>query len=149
MQFCEDVFKSYEEASGQMINLDKSSFMVSRNVSNENSRKIGETLGIKKENSLGTYLGMPSQSERKKSNLFEKIRSKTGNILQGWSERLFSAGGKETLIKSVIQAIPTYNMSCFKLPKGLCDKINNMCSKFWWRDVNDRKKIHWANWKKL
>jgi hypothetical protein len=33
--------------------------------------------------------------------------------------------GKEVLIKSVAQAIPTFSMSYFKLPRGLCLTINS------------------------
>lgn len=32
--------------------------------------------------------------------------------------------GKETLIKSILQAIPTYTMSVFMLPKRLCHGLS-------------------------
>ncbi len=35
-------------------------------------------------------------------------------------------------MKAVIQAIPTYNMSVFKLPQKLCKEINGLMHKFWW-----------------
>jgi hypothetical protein len=41
-------------------------------------------------------------------------------------------GGKEVLIKSVLQAIPTYVMSVFKLPAGLCEEYMQLIRKFWW-----------------
>ena len=44
---------------------------------------------------------------------------------------MLSEGGKEVLIKSVAQAIPTYSMSCFKLPNNLCKYLGNMICKFW------------------
>jgi hypothetical protein len=34
-------------------------------------------------------------------------------------EQCLSPGGKDVFIKSVVQAIPTFSMSCFKLPRGL------------------------------
>ena len=44
--------------------------------------------------------------------------------------KLLSQVGREVLIKSVIQTIPTYSMSCFKLPKGLIKEIETMIRKF-------------------
>ena len=43
---------------------------------------------------------------------------------------MLSQASREVLIKSVIQAIPTYAMGCFKLPLGLCDDIETMIKKF-------------------
>ena len=44
--------------------------------------------------------------------------------------KLLSQVGREVLIKSVIQTIPTYSMSCFKLPKGLIKEIETMIRNF-------------------
>ena len=50
------------------------------------------------------------------------------------------------LLKVVVQAIPTFAMSCFKLPVGLCNDIEAMIRKFWWGQRGDRRKIHWKKW---
>lgn len=49
--------------------------------------------------------------------------------------KLLSQAGKEVLIKSVIQAIPTYNMGVFKLPKGLLQELNKMVRGYWWGQI--------------
>lgn len=69
--------------------------------------------------------------------------------MQGWSDRIFSAGGKETLIKSILQSIPTYAMSCFRIPTGVTEEIERACSNFWWGENEGMKKLHWKTWKFL
>ena len=64
-------------------------------------------------------------------------------------EKCLSAGGKEVLIKSVAQSIPTYSMSCFKLPRGLCEHINGIIRKFWWGSKNGQRKTAWVSWKTM
>ena len=53
------------------------------------------------------------------------------------------------LIKSVIQVIPTYTMSCFKLPKWLIKELEILICKFWWGYSGDSRKVHWVKWDKL
>ena len=52
------------------------------------------------------------------------------------------------MIKVMVQSIPVYSMSVFKLPVGLCKDIEAMIWKFWWGN-GDSKKIHWINWSSL
>lgn len=53
--------------------------------------------------------------------------------------------GKETLIKSVATAIPSYPMSCFKFPISLCNEINSILANFWWGN-SDSNGVHWKSW---
>ena len=47
-------------------------------------------------------------------------------------EKFLASSGKEILIKSVTQAIPTYSMSVIKLTRGWCKHLNIMVHKFYW-----------------
>ncbi|XP_075670461.1 putative mitochondrial protein AtMg00310 [Castanea sativa] len=67
----------------------------------------------------------------------------------GWKEKLLSNAGKEVLIKAVAQAVPSYTMSCFKLPNTLCDKLTTMVRQFWWGQLKDEKKVAWLSWEKM
>ncbi|GAU36186.1 hypothetical protein TSUD_274640 [Trifolium subterraneum] len=61
--------------------------------------------------------------------------------------------GKEIMIKSVLQAIPSYVMSMFILPASLIHDIEKMINAFWWRsgstNNNNTKGIHWLAWERL
>ena len=61
-----------------------------------------------------------------------------------YNSKLLSQAGREVLIKSMIQTIPTYTMRCFKIPLGLCHDIEALIKKFWWGQRGDRRKIHWV-----
>ena len=56
---------------------------------------------------------------------------------------------KEILIKAVAQAVPMYTMSCFLIPKGLCEETEGMIRKFWWGQSRKESKIAWVSWEKL
>ena len=69
-----------------------------------------------------------------------------GVSFRGWKEKLLSQVGREVVLKAVVQAIPSFAMSCFKLPVGLCNDIESMIREFWWGQWGDRRKIHWKKW---
>ena len=67
--------------------------------------------------------------------LFRSVSKK----LAEWKEKLLSSVGKEILIKAVAQAVPSYTMSCFKLPDTLCEELTGMVRQFWWGQVKEEK----------
>jgi len=95
------------------------------------------------------YLGLPMTGGRLKVNTFKGIQEKITKKVTGWKEKFISKAGREILIKTVAQAIPTYTMGIFKIPNALCDTLNSTLAKYWWVQTKDEKKNHWTNWEKL
>ena len=92
---------------------------------------------------------LPALVGRAKKKSFIYIKKRVWRKLQGWKEKLLSQAGREVLIKLVIQAIPTYTMSCFKLPKRLIKELEILIQKFCWGYSGDNRKVHWVKWGKL
>ncbi|KAK9146917.1 hypothetical protein Sjap_006820 [Stephania japonica] len=46
------------------------------------------------------------------------------------ASQIFFKGRKEVLLKSIGQALPTYCMSTFLIPKSLCDSLQKMMNSF-------------------
>ena len=104
-----------------------------------------DIIGPMQDTRHGKYLGLPSIIGRSKTKVFAEVKEKVGRKLAGWKEKLLSIGGKEILIKAVAQAVPTYTMNCFLIPKGLCEEIEGMIRNFWWGQRKEEKKIAWVS----
>lgn len=77
----------------------------------------------------GKYLRIPSDWGTSKKDMFAWILARVNMKFESWKENLLSRVGKEILFKSIIQAIPQYAMSIFKIPvsniKAIEKKIAN------------------------
>ncbi|XP_010696345.1 uncharacterized protein LOC104908875 [Beta vulgaris subsp. vulgaris] len=144
-----DIIYKYERASGQKVNLSKTEVVFSRNVESDRRNAIVNVLGVKEVDRQEKYLGLPTVIGRSKKVTFACIKERIWKKLQGWKEKLLSRPGKEILIKSVAQAIPTYMMSVFCLPSGLLDEIHSLIARFWWGSNGGEKKMHWHSWESM
>lgn len=84
-----------------------------------------------------------------KKDMFAWILARVNSKLESWKENLLSRAGKETLLKSVVQAIPQYAMSIFKSPVSIIKAIEKKIANFWWRNTNKTAGIHWRKWSLL
>lgn len=128
---CEGIqhcLSSYEKASRQLINFEKSSISFSPNTKEDIVNSIKSRLLMPIVQGHDIYPGLPTFSLRRKTLQFRYLIDRLVKRMQGWSNRNFSARGKETLIKSVLQSIPTYAMSCFRIPTGVTEEIERACS---------------------
>ena len=100
------ILDSYEEASGQSINKDKSAITFSRRAPQELKNAIKNSLQVEKEGGLGKYLGLPEHFGRKKCDLFASIISRIQQKARGWSTRFLSSAGKLVMLQSVLSAVP-------------------------------------------
>ena len=144
-----EILRRYERASGQQINQDKTTIFFSASTSLVVQKDIQEALHLPVIKQYETYLGLPSLVGRSKSTSFVQLKERLWRKVQGWKERLFTQARKEVLIKAVLQAIPTYTMHCFKLPKWLCTDLEGIICNFWWGHMGDSQKVHWVKWSSL
>lgn len=80
---------------------------------------------------------------------FKDIEGRIWDRICGWKEKFLSQAGKEVLFKAVLQAIPTYTMSVFQLPKILCKRINSMLQRFWLGHKENLSKVAWMRWERM
>lgn len=76
------------------------------------------------------YLGLPTFVGKVEYETFEAIKDKVWVRLDNWKKNCLSLASKEIILKSIVQAIPTYAMSLFQLSKKLCDIIKSTMEKF-------------------
>ena len=81
---------------------------------------------------------------RSKVSTFKDLQERVSKRVMGWKEKNISKAGREALIKTVAQAIPTYSMSIFKIPRAACDGMNSMLAKYWWGQTRNElgKTVH-------
>ena len=131
------------------MNNDKTALFFSCNTPQITRDSICSMFGSNPTTQFEKYLGLPLVVGRVKRRAFNKIKDRVWQRLQGWKENLLSQASREVLIKAVIQAIPTYAMSCFKFPADFCADLSAMATRFWWGERGVERKIHWLNKKKL
>ncbi|GJM95313.1 hypothetical protein PR202_ga12030 [Eleusine coracana subsp. coracana] len=144
-----DILRTYQRGSGQMVNTDKSAIFFSSNCVDIVKEEVKQITGINTEALCEKYLGLPIAVGRSTKDAFELIPGKIRGLIGGWSERQLSCAARETLIKSVAQAIPTYSMSCFLLSPVTCTKITSAISNYWWGSAVDSRRIHWRRWQDM
>ena len=126
------VLQVYEESSGQQLNRSKTSICFSPNTDHDTKEAVKAMFGAQVIKPHESYLGLPLLVGKSKQNTFAQLKQRVANKLTGWKEKLLSNAGKEVLIKAVAQAVPSYTMSCFKLPNTLCEELTGMVRQFWW-----------------
>ncbi|XP_050289699.1 uncharacterized protein LOC126727832 [Quercus robur] len=120
----------YEKELGQQINKEKTNLFFSKSVSNGDKIAIKNLLGVAEIKEYEKYLGLPAVVGKNRRASLNYIKERVWGKLQGWKEKILSQAGKDILLKAMIQAIPTFAMSCFKLLVGLCKDIEVMIRKF-------------------
>ncbi|XP_059436808.1 uncharacterized protein LOC132169875 [Corylus avellana] len=145
-----DILQIYESASGQRLNRSKTAIFFSRNTSREINEQILVVSGLPSSQRHDTYLGLPALIGKSRIGAFRNIKERVWRRrLQDWKLKFLSQAGKEILLKAVIQAIPTYSMGVFLLPKALCSEINSLMLKFWWGHHAKDSGIPWMSWSQM
>nr|GEY20162.1 RNA-directed DNA polymerase, eukaryota [Tanacetum cinerariifolium] len=95
-----------------------------------------------------TYLGVKVRANMTRISSWDVVINKVTSKISTWKAKSLSVGGRLTLIKSVLGAIPTYYMSLFKAPKGVLKRLESIHNSFFLGADLDERKITWVSWRK-
>ena len=134
------ILRSFELALGLKINFSKSRFGV---IGMSESWKASATsyLNCKLLDIPFQYLGILIGANPRGSELWDPIVNKCERKLAKWKQKLLSFGGRVTLIKAVLNSIPIYFFSFFRVPKSILDKLVWLQRRFLWGGGAKHKKI--------
>nr|GEU67726.1 RNA-directed DNA polymerase, eukaryota [Tanacetum cinerariifolium] len=107
----------------------------------------GLKINIQKSQLLGVGVMVGECMSRHKA--WEDTVLKLNSRLSKWTVKTLSIGGRLTLFKSVIGASPLYNMSIFKVPRGILKVMEAIRNFFYIGAHSSDKKITWAAWDKV
>lgn len=79
----EQILETYEQASGQKINRERTSLFFSQNTAQELLEEIKQRFGEKAIRQQETYLGLPSLAGKSKKNTFRALKERLDNKLSG------------------------------------------------------------------
>jgi len=131
------------------VNKEKSTVLFSSNCDDAAKQDVHSVLQIETEALAERYLGLPTALGRSTKETFEYMPNKLRGLVRAWSGREASCASREVLLKSVAQAVPTYPMSCFLIPKDTCRKMKIVISNYWWGSSADNRHMHWQRWELL
>ena len=144
-----EVLSIYSRGSGQLVNKEKSAIFFSSNCQDEEKAEVSLVLQIDTEALAEKYLGLPTAIGRSTKEAFEYMPTRLKKLVGAWSGKEASCAGREVLLKSVAQAVPTYSMSCFLIPKDICKKMRTVIANYWWGSSADNRHLHWQRWELL
>nr|GEW33459.1 RNA-directed DNA polymerase, eukaryota, reverse transcriptase zinc-binding domain protein [Tanacetum cinerariifolium] len=91
--------------------------------------------------------GVNVGANMKRVSSWDVVINKVTAKLSSWKAKTLSVGGRLTLVKFVLGAIPTYFMSLFKVPEGVLKRLESLQNSFFLgADLGD-KKITWVSWR--
>ncbi|KAL9678847.1 hypothetical protein QQ045_016698 [Rhodiola kirilowii] len=111
----------------------------------EIKNQIKKALGVAVVDKHSKYLGLPTVIGLNKREVFGRIDEVMQKKLTDWKHMILSFAGKETLIKSSLQAVPIFAMQCFKVPKTFCNSMLASELRFLWSNNGNDRSIHWTN----
>lgn len=126
----QSILDIYNRGSGQLVNGEKSAVFFSKNCLEQTKSIVRQELHIETEALTDKYLGLPTAVGRSNAETFEFMPARIKGVIGSWSGRAASSVGREVLLKSVAQAVPTYSMSCLLLSKITCKKMRATISNF-------------------
>lgn len=142
-----DIFKSFAEASGLHISMEKTTLYLA-GFNDTEKQELLSHYTLSHGDLPVRYLGLPLLTKQMTAQdytpLIEKIRAR----ISSWTARFLSFAGRLQLIASVIHSLTNFWISAFRLPNKCIQEIDSLCAAFLWSGpvLNTKKaKVSWKD----
>lgn len=114
----------FEALSGLHVNWEKS-YLYSINQVLD-MQVLAANLGCQVGTLPTKYLGMPLGSKNKAKVIWNGVLDRCDKKLTRWKSQYLSMGGRLLLINTVMDALPTYMLSLFPIPRSVEKRLNSL-----------------------
>jgi ribonuclease HI len=142
------ILSDFSEASGMLLNLDKSKLFFFNTPSCVQIH-ISRLLGIPRSSLPSNYLGVPLAGPTIRSISWDSLLLSISNRLSNWTFRPLNIASRLVLLRSVLQALPTYMFTALAAPKKIIKAIRNLQRNFLWNGHQPNKKWALISWETL
>lgn len=125
-----NVVEHFCTISGQSNSYSKSQIIFSKPLPSDISTFLFQEKGFPSVSISIKYLGYPFIKDGRQNQVLHQIILDIQNCISNWQHKLLSQMGRVIMIKSVLLALPTYLISCYKFPKGICSKLQSIVASF-------------------
>ncbi|XP_016173257.1 uncharacterized protein LOC107615734 [Arachis ipaensis] len=139
------LLRCFELMSGLSINFDKSS-LIPINCEEQWVERMCNLLDCKGDALLVKYLGISLGANLMLVKTWKPIIEKVEEKLSLWKAKVLNKAGKLVLIKSVLNSLPVYYLSLFKMPKAIAEKLISLQRRFMWSSEEGRTGMALVRW---
>ncbi|GJV65035.1 RNA-directed DNA polymerase, eukaryota [Tanacetum coccineum] len=140
--------KCFALISGMSINL-KKCHILGLGVNESNVSDAAARIGCSVLKTPFNYLGIMVGGNMSLIKSWDETLDKLRKRLSIWKLKTLSICGRLSLIKSVLGSTLIYNMSLFKVPKSVLNKMENLRSNFFNGIQDGDRKMVWVKWLKV
>ncbi|GJZ16269.1 RNA-directed DNA polymerase, eukaryota [Tanacetum coccineum] len=140
-----NILSCFSMLSGMLINLKKSQIL-GVGISEPVVAMAAKDLGCSVMKISFLYLGVMVGGNMSLAEAWDSTIEKLSMRLSKWKLKTLSIRGRLTLLKSVLGSSPIYNMSLFKVPKSILNKMENLRRNFFNGAQEGDRKIAWVKW---
>lgn len=95
------------------------------------------------------FLGLQVGANMNLSKFWEPVLDTVRSRLSAWKAKNLSFGGRVTLIRSVLNSIPTYYFSLYRAPVKVIEAIDRIRRSFFWGGSMEQAKTNWVLWERV
>ena len=148
--YFKEILSLFCKATGMEPNYDNSTIICVACLQNEERYASQHFDFVRQELDSGLkYLGFRLKPNGYRIIDWSWLIAKIESCINPWQQRWLSRDVRLTLIKSMFEAIPIYWMNFSWIPKGILNRIQQICCRFLWRGKNVGQTFAWVHWDRI